>query len=84
MDTLVTLPLPTADANTLKATEDLATNQSTTFITYTSNIANDLGAGGAGTTNPAQPAVDGINPVPARTFTPDTHHQYLQSLHLLI
>lgn len=31
-----------------------------------------MGAGGTGTTNPAQPALDGINPIPARTFTPDT------------
>ena len=73
LSTLVTLSLRDVDINVIKATRGLADNASTTYFTYTMDIARDVGAGlsflGG---NAAQAAEDRISSIQVRSYTPDT------------
>ena len=72
MDTVATVFLQPSDIVALKSTDGLASDNTTTFFTHTAAIANDLRKGFGTGENPAMPAINGVNSIQVRTFTPDT------------
>ena len=72
VDNTVTLLLPEIDANTLKSIDTFATNLNNTYLTHTSAIAEDVGAGLSGIDgNPAQERFNAVNSLQAESVTED-------------